>query len=223
MGRDVIFKSRVPKGYRHPDLDASLRISRTKNEARLIQEARRLGVPTPVIYDIDTTEATLMMQEIKGPRVKDLLDASGPDAEGKVCEEVGRCVGLLHKGGIAHGDLTTSNMIWSEDRVWFIDFSLGSKNAELEELGVDLHLLNEAFQSAHSHILDCYGTIIERIQVHLPSGRGGAAQGEGDRGQGSVHMREVGLVTANPHKLKEFQHGLGPLGVTVTAPRCGLR
>jgi Kae1-associated kinase Bud32 len=168
MGRDVIFKCRVPKGYRHPDLDATLRISRTKNEARLIQEARRLGVPTPIIYDIDTTEAILMMQEIKGPRVKDLLDSSGPDVRRAVCEEVGRCVGLLHKGGIAHGDLTTSNMIWSEDRVWFIDFSLGSKNAELEELGVDLHLLNEAFQSAHSHILDCYGTIVSAYRSTFP-------------------------------------------------------
>jgi XTP/dITP diphosphohydrolase len=28
-------------------------------------------------------------------------------------------------------------------------------------------------------------------------------------------MREVGLVTSNPHKLKEFQHGLGSLGVRV--------
>jgi XTP/dITP diphosphohydrolase len=28
-------------------------------------------------------------------------------------------------------------------------------------------------------------------------------------------MREVGLVTSNPHKLMEFQHGLGPLGVRV--------
>ena len=28
-------------------------------------------------------------------------------------------------------------------------------------------------------------------------------------------MREVGLVTSNLHKLQEFQHGLGPLGVRV--------
>jgi Kae1-associated kinase Bud32 len=168
MGREVIFKSRVPKGYRHPELDDSLRVTRTKNEARLIQEARRLGVPTPVIYDIDTTDATLVMQEIKGPRVKDLLDGSSPEQRAKVCEEVGRLVGLLHKGGIAHGDLTTSNMIWSEDRVWFIDFSLGSKKAELEELGVDLHLLREAFQSAHSHIMESFDIIIGSYRNSFP-------------------------------------------------------
>jgi TP53 regulating kinase-like protein len=168
MGREVILKSRVPKGYRHPELDSSLRIARTKNEARLIQEARRLGVPTPIIYDIDTIDATLVMQEIKGPRVKDLLDGSGPEHRALVCEEVGRSVGLLHKGGIAHGDLTTSNMIWSEGRAWFIDFSLGSKKAELEELGVDLHLLREAFQSAHSHILDSYDLIIRSYRDTFP-------------------------------------------------------
>ncbi len=168
MGREVILKSRVPKGYRHPELDNSLRVTRTKNEARLIQEARRLGVPTPIIYDIDIIDATLVMQEVKGPRVKDLLDGSGPEQRDMVCEEVGRSVGLLHKGGIAHGDLTTSNMIWSEGRVWFIDFSLGSKKADLEELGVDIHLLHEAFQSAHSHIPDSYDVIINAYRDSFP-------------------------------------------------------
>ena len=55
--------------------------------------------------------------------------------------------------GIAHGDLTTSNMIWSEDGSGSSISHWERKNADLEELGVDIHLLNEAFQSAHSHIL----------------------------------------------------------------------
>jgi len=33
MGRRVIVKSRVVKGYRHPQLDSELRSSRTRNEA----------------------------------------------------------------------------------------------------------------------------------------------------------------------------------------------
>lgn len=169
-GRDVIVKSRVPKGYRHPDLDGALRSSRTKNEARLIQEARRLGVPTPIIYDVDVVGAEIVMQEIKGPRVKDLLDGSDDATRRHLCSEMGRMVALLHKGGITHGDLTTSNMIFEDGRIWFIDFSLGTKNADVEEMGVDLHLLKEAFQSAHSSFLACYDVVLGSYKKEFSRG-----------------------------------------------------
>ncbi|OPY33237.1 MAG: putative bifunctional tRNA threonylcarbamoyladenosine biosynthesis protein [Methanomassiliicoccales archaeon PtaU1.Bin124] len=170
MGRHVIMKSRVPKGYRHPDLDASLRVSRTRNEARLIQEARRLGVPTPIIYDIDLIGGEIVMQELSGPRVKDLLDSSDDEMRRELCKEIGRLVALLHQGGITHGDLTTSNMIHYEGRIWLIDFSLGTKNADLEEMGVDLHLLKEAFQSAHSSFLDCYDVVLSSYKKNFAKG-----------------------------------------------------
>jgi Kae1-associated kinase Bud32 len=170
MGRQVIVKSRVPKGYRHPDLDAGLRTSRTRNEARLIQEARRLGVPTPIIYDIDIIGGEIVMQEICGPRLKDLLDSSDMTFRKALCQEIGRLVALLHKGGLTHGDLTTSNMIYAEDRIWFIDFSLGTKNADVEDMGVDLHLLKEAFQSAHSSFLDCYDVVLSSYKANFSRG-----------------------------------------------------
>lgn len=170
MGRQVIMKSRVPKGYRHPDLDSGLRTSRTKNESRLIQEARRLGVPTPIIYDIDLVGGEIVMQEIDGPRLKDLLDTSDMTQRKELCREIGRLVALLHQGGITHGDLTTSNMIYAEGRIWFIDFSLGAKNAEVEDMGVDLHLLKEAFQSAHSSFLDCYDEVLTSYKANFTRG-----------------------------------------------------
>jgi TP53 regulating kinase and related kinases len=112
----------------------------------------------------------IIMQELDGPRVKDLLDSSDDAARKEMCREIGRLVALLHKGGITHGDLTTSNMIHSEGRIWFIDFSLGSKNADLEEMGVDLHLLKEAFQSAHSSFLDCYDVVLEAYKENFARG-----------------------------------------------------
>lgn len=149
-GRKVMVKSRVVKGYRHPELDSSLRASRTRNEARLMQEARRCGVPTPVIYDIDVQEAEMVLEEIEGERVKDALLKVEDEEADRICEEIGRLVALMHRSGMTHGDLTTSNMILRDGKIWFIDFSLGGRNAELEDMGVDLHLLKEAFQSAHS-------------------------------------------------------------------------
>lgn len=161
MGRDVVVKSRVPKGYRHSDLDNALRSSRTRNEARLIHEARQLGVPTPIVYDVDLRNAEITMEEITGPRVKDELDNGDDGKIDRLCTEMGRLIGLLHRAGIVHGDLTTSNMIMRDGRMWFIDFSLGSHSATVEEKGVDLHLLKEAFQSAHSTLLDHFPVILD--------------------------------------------------------------
>ena len=171
MGRRVLVKSRVPKSYRHPTLDQSLRAHRTRMEARLLQEARACGVPTPVVYDIDLVNAELWMQEIEGPRAKDALAAADPAEVRRICEEIGRMVARLHANGMTHGDLTTSNMILLDGRVWFIDLSLGAKAASLEEMGVDMHLLREAFQSAHSDIMWAYDIIAETYANHFPGGR----------------------------------------------------
>lgn len=167
LGRDVIIKSRVPKEYRHEELDRSLRASRTRNEARLIHDARELGVPTPILYDIDMVNAEITMEEIKGPRVKDELDSAAPARVKELCQEMGRLIALLHRGGIVHGDLTTSNMILADGRMWFIDFSLGARGATVEELGVDLHLLKEAFQSAHSTLLGHFDVILEAYRQNF--------------------------------------------------------
>ena len=171
MGRKVLVKSRVPKSYRHPELDRTLRAHRTRVEARLLQEARSCGVPTPIIYDIDLVNAELWMQEIDGPRAKDAL-ASADEAEvRRICQDIGRMVARLHANGMTHGDLTTSNMILQDGRVWFIDLSLGVKAASLEEMGVDLHLLREAFQSAHSDMMYAYDIIAETYAREFQGGR----------------------------------------------------
>ena len=170
MGRKVIVKSRVTKAYRHPELDTAIRVSRTKNEARLIQDARRHGVPTPIIYDIDLKNAKIVMEEIEGERVKDVLDSTDEESCRGICKEIGRLVALLHKAGITHGDLTTSNMIIRDGKIWFIDLSLGTRNAMIEDMGVDLHLLKEAFQSAHSIILPMYDVIIDSYRSNYERG-----------------------------------------------------
>lgn len=79
-------------------------------------------------------------------------------------------VARLHSHGMTHGDLTTSNMILHEGRVWFIDLSLGAKAASLEEMGVDMHLLREAFQSAHSDRMYGYDVLAETYAMELPIG-----------------------------------------------------
>ena len=145
-----ILKRRVSKKYRIPKLDARIRAARTRSEAKLIAEARRCGVPTPIIYDVDTAEHTIEMEFIEGPRMKDVLDLD-------MSERIGELVGRLHGCGIIHGDLTTSNLILhtgdgdddGDDRIYFIDFGLGYFEKNVEAQGVDVHVLFQTFVSTH--------------------------------------------------------------------------
>jgi TP53 regulating kinase-like protein len=62
---------------------------------------------------------------------------------------IGEMVGRLHKGGLVHGDLTTSNIIVDGKKIFFIDFGLGEHTVELEARGVDIHLMRRALESSH--------------------------------------------------------------------------
>ena len=110
LGRPAIEKYRTPKAYRLEALDDALRGSRIRHEARLMAEARAAGVAVPILYDINLVQNKIIMEFIDGPTAKEVLDKGGPAAM-KVARGIGQIVGRLHRAGIIHGDLTTSNMI----------------------------------------------------------------------------------------------------------------
>jgi Kae1-associated kinase Bud32 len=159
LGRSAVEKFRVPKAYRLSRLDEDLRRSRIRMEARLMSEARAAGVAVPILYDVDLRDNKLVMEFIDGPTAKEVLDQGGTRAK-ETAREIGRIAGRLHRAGIIHGDLTTSNMIVSEGRIVMIDFSLGGKGDTAEERGVDLHLLREALTSAHKNAAAYYREVL---------------------------------------------------------------
>ncbi|NLD57598.1 MAG: Kae1-associated kinase Bud32, partial [Methanomicrobiales archaeon] len=133
-------KRRVSKRYRVPSLDRRLITERTRAEARLIHTARRAGIPTPVIQDI--TADTIVMERIIGaPLTLALTEAN--------LREAGRMIGKLHTAGLMHGDLTTSNLIVraSDTRCVLIDFGLAQVSQEIEQRGVDIHVLYQTLES----------------------------------------------------------------------------
>jgi TP53 regulating kinase-like protein len=148
--RRVVIKKRFRKKYRPPELDERIRTYRTVHEPQLIHGAKRAGVPTPVIYQVNPKEATIVMEFIEGKQVKEILNELSERKRRHICLQIGRSIGKLHESGLIHGDLTTSNMILnSESRVVFVDFGLGEKTDELESRAVDLHLMKRALQSTH--------------------------------------------------------------------------
>jgi len=151
MGRKVIVKKRIRKKYRIKEIDDELRKRRTKKEGVLMAGARKAGVAVPVIYDVDMDGMKITMQYVDGKSLKDCLDEMDIDEQKNVCRKIGESIAFLHKNGIVHGDITTSNLILYGDNVYFIDFGLGEKSSEDEKRGVDLHLLRGAFKAAHKN------------------------------------------------------------------------
>lgn len=157
-GREVIIKERISKAYRPKELDIRLRNSRLKAEALLLSQARKAGVRTPLIYDIDLEKSAITMEFINAPTAKKVLDDSPERNE--LAASIGEKIGKLHNADLIHGDLTTSNMLFIDGEQGsnenclpepcFIDFGLGEKSPEPEKKGVDMHLLKEALSSAHS-------------------------------------------------------------------------
>lgn len=149
-GKKVIIKKRLPKKYRLPQLDKQLRVYRTIHEPQLMNEAKKAGVPTPIIFFVNIKTATIIMDFIKGKQIKQLLNQTSVNERKQLCFKIGKLIGKLHRYGIIHGDLTTSNMIQdSEGKIFFLDFGLGEKNKELESRGVDLHLIKQTLLSTH--------------------------------------------------------------------------
>ena len=162
-GRKVIVKARLPKRYRPAELDAKIRSYRTAHEPQLMHEAKKAGVPTPTIFLVDTQNAAITMEFVDGKQMKQVLPHVSRKEQQELCVKIGVLIGKMHKRGVVHGDLTTSNMILtSEGKIFLVDFGLGEKNSELEARGVDLHLMKRALQSTHYRVAeDCFRNVLK--------------------------------------------------------------
>ena len=160
--KKVIVKTRIPKRYRPEALDRQIRSYRTLHEPQLMHEAKAAGVPTPLIYMVNVPKASITMEYLEGQQIKQLLKNIPKDERQRICIEIGELIGKLHRHGLIHGDLTTSNMILSpEGKIFFVDFGLGEKTIEVEAQGVDLHLMKRALQSTHYQFWEeCFKNVL---------------------------------------------------------------
>ena len=149
-----VTKRRESKTYRHPALDERLRRERTTLEARLTSLARREGVPTPVLSDVDPLEARLELEYVGDADLRDALTAER-------VRDVGRHLARLHRAGFVHGDPTTRNVRVGchhgsrteraaddrepgTDRTFLVDFGLGYHTDHVEDYAMDLHVFDQS-------------------------------------------------------------------------------
>ena len=150
IGKEVIFKLRIPKNYRIEQLDKKIRVIRTLSEARALIKVKNYGVNVPQVYEIDIGNSTIVMKYIKGEKLKDFMNSIEDDKKQQIFNEIGKFVAILHKNGHIHGDITTSNIIITPiQEIFIIDFGLHNYTDSIEDKSVDLHLFKRVLLSSH--------------------------------------------------------------------------
>lgn len=159
LGRAILVKERIPKGYRIAGLDERLRRERTRQEARLLHRAKLAGVKCPTVLFVGTF--AIGMTRIRGRR---------PEMSREECEESGKILAKLHEAGIIHGDFTPANLLENREGIFVIDFGLGFFSSDIEDKAIDvLTMLKSirgagAFLSGYGKISKEYGKIAERVE-----------------------------------------------------------
>ena len=157
---DILIKERIKKNYRIDEIDIKLRKSRTKKEAKLLQKANMINVPG--VISVDEDKMKINMEFLHGDVVKDVFDDLQRRGRNDLCLDMGKQISELHKNSLIHGDLTTSNMILNNDKLFFFDFGLGFESIRIEDKAVDLHLLRKAFESKHhKHAEEAFSFVLK--------------------------------------------------------------
>jgi Kae1-associated kinase Bud32 len=196
FGKPCLVKQRLPKAYRNPALDAMLRQQRTLIEVRALIDAKQCGVPTPPVFEVDVEQGFIIMDYVEGVTLKNRLPSMIDDAVKDIFTKVGRYVGLLHSGGIIHGDLTTSNILVTPgENLVFIDFGLSQRSSSLEDQGVDAHLLKRVLISTH-------GSVWQVAYEAFLGGYGETGPSSGEK----INTRVIAIESRGRYVKKEERH-----------------
>lgn len=148
LKKGEIIKKRAKKSYRISEIDDRIRKFRTRSEAKLLTKASRI-INIPKIRMINEITKEIIMEFIDGKKLSEHLDNFSLKKQKEICRLLGESVAKLHDSDIIHGDLTTSNMILRNNKIYLIDFGLGFNSHKFEDKAVDIHLLRQALEAKH--------------------------------------------------------------------------
>jgi len=150
---DKLIKIRIKKDYRHEEIDNKLRKYRTRREGRILSKLSNI-INVPKVHKIDEEKGILIMDFIEGNRLSDHLEKYNKELQKFIASEIGKTIATIHNANIIHGDLTTSNMIYKDGKVYFIDFGLAFHSNRIEDKAVDIYLFIQAIKSKHFSIFE---------------------------------------------------------------------
>jgi TP53 regulating kinase-like protein len=116
--------------------------------------AKIAGANTPFLYFVNPTNASIVMEYIRGTSVKNCINT-------QYCIEMGKRAAAIHSGGIVHGDLTTSNFLISTDGLVLLDFGLAHFSTRIEDMATDVRLAKEVLKSVHISVSGAYEAFVE--------------------------------------------------------------
>ncbi|MEK6897210.1 MAG: KEOPS complex kinase/ATPase Bud32 [Nanoarchaeota archaeon] len=148
LDENKVIKRRIKKSYRLDDIDMEIRKLRTRSEAKLLLKASKV-IDVPEMKNMNEESKEIYMEFLEGKKLSEYLDSFSLEDQKKICRIIGGNIAKLHDADIIHGDLTTSNMILKDGKVFFIDFGLGFSSHKIEDKAVDLHLLRQALEAKH--------------------------------------------------------------------------
>ena len=148
-----VFKIRKPKKYRNKDLDKKIRKRRTHSETMIQMKARESGIRTPIIWHIDLENYVIIMEFIEGETIRDEIMNEKMEIE-SFARLLAFDVASLHNINLVHGDLTTSNLLITQNKITYLDFGLGMISEDIEEKAVEIDLLSRVIASTHPNITD---------------------------------------------------------------------
>ena len=150
INKEAVLKERVLKKYLDINLAKHINSERTKKEAKILVSAKINGIPVPTVYYVSQKSGQIIMEYIKGEKLKDVLLKCPTIIGNQYFLELGKYIARLHKAGMIHGDLTTSNIILdAKNNIHIIDFGLALFSVSEEDQGVEIHLLKRAIESTH--------------------------------------------------------------------------
>ncbi|CAG0920447.1 unnamed protein product [Notodromas monacha] len=179
FGMKCLAKERFPKKYRHPELDEiffhSIPLQIFNYSFQTIGDMQALskkGILAPAVLFLDLERNVLFLEEIPEARTMSSVIETRTASVSDLGSSVGEIVGLLHRHGIIHGDLTTSNLLLDPDqRLYIIDFGLSEASTAPMERAVDLYVLERAVTSAHPGISqDFLKAVFARYKEVFPGG-----------------------------------------------------
>ena len=119
-----------------------------------------IDFPSPSLLDVDADGGWMLLSRIDGVPLYEALQNG--DAGAKEIRKFGELIRKLHESDIAHGDLTTHNvLIDNQGNLTLIDFGLARIAPEIEQLGLDLQVLNECLTASHYNFESAVETMVE--------------------------------------------------------------
>jgi N6-L-threonylcarbamoyladenine synthase/protein kinase Bud32 len=171
LGKECIIKTRRWGEYRNPLINLKINSSRMRKEVKLLHSFKSIGLKAPTVLYVDLQISSIAMTRINGSVLSSFLNDERFD---RVLEVVGKNIAMMHREGMSHGDLNVGNVI-VDDGIYIIDPSMGELDAELEDLGVDVHLMKESLSSLGKgdsfkwflngyRIFKNYGKVMEKVK-----------------------------------------------------------